>query len=95
MIVDKEVVKNIAALALLEITPEASAEYINSMSQILNLVEEMQSIDTQGIEPMSNPLDGIQKLRSDQVTEEDQRAHFQENAPLTAEGFYLVPRVIE
>jgi len=88
------IVKDIAALALLELSPEVTSEYIASMSQILDLVEEMQSLNTDGIEPMSNPLDGIQKLRSDRVTEEDQRTHFQENAPLTSEGFYLVPRVI-
>lgn len=95
MIVDKKVVNDIAALALLEITPEASEEYITSMSQILDLVEEMQSVDTHGVIPMSNPLDGTQVLRSDCVTEKDQHVHFQENAPLTSEGFYLVPRVIE
>jgi len=95
MIVNKDVVKDIAALALLEITPEITEEYITSMSQILTLVEQMQSIDTEGVEPMSNPLDGTQKLRLDQVTEGNQRVYFQENAPTTSEGFYLVPRVIE
>ncbi|MFT7686965.1 MAG: aspartyl-tRNA(Asn)/glutamyl-tRNA(Gln) amidotransferase subunit C [Candidatus Azotimanducaceae bacterium] len=95
MIVNEKVVDDIAELALLEISPDLRDEYISSMDQILNLVEEMQSADTEGIEPMSNPLDGIQTLRQDCITEFDQRSAFQENAPLTEDGFYLVPKVIE
>ena len=95
MIIDKEIVGNIAELALLDIPEGENAAYIQSLTQILDLVEEMQSVDTQNIEPMSNPLDGVQTLRKDRVTEKNQREQFQKNAPQTAEGFYLVPRVIE
>jgi len=95
MIVDKKVVDDIAELALLEISKDLRDDYTTSMSQILHLAEQMQAADTQGIEPMSNPLDGIQTLRNDSVTEIDQRSEFQKNAPLTEDGFYLVPKVIE
>ncbi|MFT5208840.1 MAG: aspartyl-tRNA(Asn)/glutamyl-tRNA(Gln) amidotransferase subunit C [Flavobacterium sp.] len=95
MIVDKKVVEDIAELALLKITPDLQENYIESMNQILTLAEEMQTADTQGIEPMSSPLDGIQTLRPDSVTESDQQSEFQKNAPLVEDGFYLVPKVIE
>ena len=95
MIVGKKVVADIAELALLEIPQDLQESYIDSMSQILHLAEEMQTADTQGIEPMSSPLDGIQTLRPDRVTESNQRPEFQKNAPLTENGFYLVPKVIE
>ncbi len=95
MIVDKKVVANIAELAQLEILPENMQEFVDSLTDVLNLVEEMQSVDTNGVEPMSNPLDGVQRLRSDTVTESDQRDYLQEVAPETANGLYLVPKVIE
>ena len=61
----------------------------------MQLVEEMQSVDTQDVEPVSNPLDGIQRLREDRVTEEDQRELFLANAPESEQGLFLVPRVVE
>ena len=81
MIVDKDVVLNIAELAQLQIEDDEVDHYVDSLGRILQLVEEMQSVDTQGVEPVSNPLDGIQRLREDRVTEEDQRELFLANAP--------------
>ena len=63
MIVDKDVVLNIAELAQLQIEDDEVDHYVDSLGRILQLVEEMQSVDTQGVEPVSNPLDGIQRLR--------------------------------
>ena len=95
MIVDKDVVLNIAELAQLQIEDDEVDHYVNSLGRILQLVEEMQSVDTQGVEPVSNPLDGIQRLREDRVTEEDQRELFLANAPESEQGLFLVPRVVE
>jgi aspartyl-tRNA(Asn)/glutamyl-tRNA(Gln) amidotransferase subunit C len=55
----------------------------------------MNTIDTSGIEPLAHPMDIRARLRADEVTETDQRAHFQQNAPATEDGHYLVPKVIE
>ena len=95
MKVDETVVANIAELAQLEIQSSDLQEYALSMGRILNLVEEMQDVDTEGVEPMSNPLDGVQVLRKDVVTESNQRDNYQEIAPATENGFYLVPKVID
>ena len=95
MIVDKDVVLNIAELAQLQIEDDEVDHYVDSLGRILQLVEEMQSVDTQGVEPVSNPLDGIQRLREDRVTEEDQRELFLANAPESEPGLFLVPRVVE
>ena len=65
------------------------------MENILELADQMQSIDTTGIEPVSNPLDATQSLRPDVVTETNQRELFQSIAPATDDGLYLVPRVVE
>ena len=95
MIIDEEVVLKIAELAQLEILPEHMQEYVDSLGNILGLVEEMQSVDTDGVEPMSNPLDGTQRLRADKVSETNQRDQLQVFAPENLQGLYLVPRVVE
>ena len=95
MIVDEEVVTSIAELAQLEILPEHMQAYVESLSNILNLVEQMGAVDTDGVEPMAHPLDGVQRLRADIVSESDQRSKYHEIAPETSDGLYLVPRVGE
>lgn len=95
MKVDPSIVASIAALAQLQIEAEDLQENIDSMSNILALVEQMQSVDTSAIEPMANPIDAVQTLRLDEVTESNRREEFQSIAPATEAGFYLVPKVIE
>jgi aspartyl-tRNA(Asn)/glutamyl-tRNA(Gln) amidotransferase subunit C len=55
----------------------------------------MQSVETQGIEPLCHPLDMVQRLRADTVTEGNDREALQAIAPLSQDGLYLVPKVIE
>lgn len=88
-------VKKIAHLARLNMTEKDIAFYTPQLSNILHFVEQMSSIDTQNIEPLSNPLDLTQRMRQDDVTETDQRAAFQAIAPYVSAGLYLVPKVIE
>jgi aspartyl-tRNA(Asn)/glutamyl-tRNA(Gln) amidotransferase subunit C len=88
-------VENIAHLARLGLTEEDVPRYVRELSSILDLVEQLQRVDTAGVAPMAHPLDASQRLRADVVTEADQRERFQSVAPLTEAGLYLVPRVIE
>ena len=69
--------------------------YTENLSSILNLVDEMQQIDTDGVEPLAHPLDAVQRLRADEVTELNQRDKLQAVAPAVEEGLFLVPKVIE
>ena len=93
--VDRDVVETIAKLAQLRLDETEVREYIASMSRVLDLVEQMDAVDTDGIEPMAHPLEATQRLRSDEVTERNQREKFQAIAPATEQGLYLVPKVIE
>lgn len=95
MLLDKDAVNSIAHLARLAIEPADVAGYAHNLSNILDLVEQMNQVDTANVEPMAHPQDAVQRLREDQVTEADQRDHFQANAPQTESGLYLVPKVIE
>ena len=88
-------VRSIAHLARLHIEEEAVDQYVDDLSSILALVDQMSRVDSEGVEPLSNPHDATQRLRDDEVTEGDQRDKFQQIAPDVAEGLYRVPRVIE
>ncbi len=90
-----EDVRNIAHLARLHLDDADVESYAAELSSILDLVDQMNAIDTSGVEPLSNPLDATQRLRDDEVTETDQRDKFQSIAPDVADGLYRVPKVIE
>ena len=90
----KEVLK-IANLARLQIQQDEVEQYAKDLSNIIQLVEQMNAVDTKDIVPMAHPLDVTQRLREDKVTEENQREKFQAIAPAAEKGLYLVPKVIE
>ncbi len=95
MSLDADDVAKIAHLARLEISQDNVAEYARNLSSILDLVEQMSAVSTEGVEPMAHPLSLAQRLRPDVVTETDQRDAFQHNGPQVEAGLYLVPKVIE
>jgi aspartyl-tRNA(Asn)/glutamyl-tRNA(Gln) amidotransferase subunit C len=89
-------VEGIAHLARLEITEAQMPVYVDSLSRIIDFVEQLAAAETSGVEPMAHPLaDQVQRLRTDAATEIDQRDKYQHNAPSVAAGLYLVPKVIE
>lgn len=88
-------VKKIAYLARLGIDEQQIDSYANDLSNILDLMTQMGQTDTASVPPMAHPLDQMQRLRDDIVTESDQRDHFQAIAPQTEAGLYLVPKVID
>lgn len=95
MTLKTEDVRNIAQLARLQIEDEAIDQYVTDLSNVLELVEQMNVLDTSGITPMAHPLDATQRLRDDVVTEPNLRDKFQSIAPDVENGLYRVPRVIE
>jgi len=95
MSLDRDQVRKIALLARLEISEAESTTYAQSLSRILGLIEQMNAVDTTGVEPMAHPNDAGLRLRADRVSEPDLRARFQAVAPATEAGLYLVPKVIE
>ena len=88
-------VKRIAQLARIEVAADEAGEVLNRMTGIFRLIEEMQAVDTSGVEPMSHAQDVMLRLRDDAVTESDQHALFQSIAPQVEADLYLVPKVIE
>jgi len=95
MSLDKSDVEKIAHLARLAIDESDVPEYTKNLSNILDLVEQMNAVNTDDVEPMAHPTHAMQRLREDKVTETNQRENFQSVAPQTEDGLYLVPQVIE
>lgn len=88
-------VRRIAHLARIETSDAEVESTLVHLNGIFTLIEEMQAVDTRGVEPMAHAQDLAQRLRDDVVSETDRRDAFQAVAPETEAGLYLVPKVIE
>ena len=88
-------VRRIALLSRIELSPAEVERTREQLNGILGFVEQLQAVDTSGVQPMSHAVDVVQRLRADRVAESDRRAAFQAIAPDTEAGLYLVPKVIE
>ena len=88
-------IQHLARLAQLALDDDAEQIVRRDLERIIAMVDQMQSVDTDGIEPLAHPLDAVARLRSDEVTEQVDRELFQTLAPAVQDGLYLVPRVVE
>jgi aspartyl/glutamyl-tRNA(Asn/Gln) amidotransferase, C subunit len=88
-------VTRLARLARIDIARIDDDDVCAKLDAIFALIDELQAIDTAGIEPMAHAQDITLPLRDDAVTEGDRHALYQALAPAVADGLYLVPRVIE
>ena len=95
MSLSPEQIRQVAQLARLQLAPEQTEHYARQLSNILAMVDQLSRADTEGVAPMAHPLDMVQRLRPDVVSEVNQREALQAIAPQIADGVYLVPRVIE
>lgn len=92
---DPAEIHKLADLAKIEIDDTHIAEVTARISDVLALVDQLQAVDTRDVTPMAHPLDAVQRLRPDQVTETDCREAYQAIAPESEAGLYLVPKVID
>lgn len=95
MKIDAAEVEKIAHLARLGIEAGDIPEYARNLSDILVFVEQLNAVNADGVAPLAHPLDRVQRLRADVVTEVNDRENFQSVAASTENGLYLVPKVIE
>ena len=95
MAFNKTEVEKIAQLARLHISDSEIDEVTGRITDILALIDQMQSVDTDTVVPLAHPLDLTQRMREDDVTEFNRRDELQLLAPDVEQGLYLVPKVIE
>jgi len=82
-------------LARLRLADDEFAQTVDKLSRIVDFVDQLSAAPTDEVVPMAHPLNQVQRLRPDQVTETDNREEVQKNAPSVSDGLYLVPKVIE
>ncbi|HIA92623.1 MAG: Asp-tRNA(Asn)/Glu-tRNA(Gln) amidotransferase subunit GatC [Gammaproteobacteria bacterium] len=95
MSVKKSEIAYISSLSKLKMEDAEMDNYTRQISEILEMIQQLEKVDTHDIEPMAHPLNMKQRLRLDLVTEENRRELYQKNAVVFEEGFYKVPKVIE
>ncbi|HQR54928.1 MAG TPA: Asp-tRNA(Asn)/Glu-tRNA(Gln) amidotransferase subunit GatC [Burkholderiaceae bacterium] len=95
MSLDLAQIRRVADLARIDVTDAEAERVLAQLNDIFQMIERMQAVDTEGLEPMAHPLGGTQRLRDDVVTEIDERVGNLANAPEQQDGLFLVPRVIE
>jgi len=88
-------VKRLALLARIAVTEEQARQVLAQLSGVFELIEQMQAVNTDGVEPMSHAQDIALRLRADEVIARDRHELFQSLAPRVEAGLYLVPKVIE
>lgn len=88
-------VRHIAKLARIELAEGQLERTRDALGSMLGLIEQLQAIDTTGVEPMAHATDLVLRLRDDAVSETDHRSAYQAVAPAVENGLYLVPKVIE
>ncbi|NNC54308.1 MAG: Asp-tRNA(Asn)/Glu-tRNA(Gln) amidotransferase subunit GatC [Pseudomonadales bacterium] len=99
MSISKEEIAGTARLARIKIRDDEIEDVTSRITSILDMVDQMQAVDTSGVEPMSNSLDSSQLLRADEIVEPDDKVAARDTlmagAPATQDGLFLVPKVIE
>lgn len=88
-------VAHLARLAQLALSEAEITRVKNDLQNIIGMINTMQAVNTDDVEPMAHPLDATARLRDDEVTERVDRDQFQAHAPDVSDGYYLVPRVVE
>lgn len=99
MSLSSQEIDRIATLARLQLQPAEAERMREQINGFFTIVDAMQAIDTQGVEPLAHPVAAIQdvalRLRADAVSEPNQREANQQSAPAVEQGLFLVPKVIE
>lgn len=95
MKVDKETLHKIAHLARLEVRPEEEAGMLSSLNEVLTWMEQLNEVDTTGVEPLMHISEELNVVREDAVGEHLSRERALANAPQHDEQFFQVPKVLE
>lgn len=86
-------VEHVAKLARLELSEEEKVKFSKQLGDILKYVEQMNQVDTEGVEPMSHAIPMVNVMREDAVVSENTKEELMANAPLSEDGFFRVPKI--
>lgn len=88
-----ENVEHVAKLARLELTQEEKIKFTGQLTDVLKHVEQMNEVDTTGVEPMNHPIDFVNVMREDNKIYENTREELMQNAPDIEGEFFKVPKI--
>ncbi len=95
MKIDRATVRHIAGLARIRLTQDEAERLEGELSRILDWVEQLEEVDTKGVEPMTSVVAVTMKMRDDEVTDGGYADAILENAPAREDNFFVVPKVVE
>ena len=95
MSIDTGTVEKIARLARIRVTEEEKVKFASELNGIMQWIEQLQDVDTEGVEPMTSVVDMTLHMREDAITDGGIQEKVLANAPESAEGFFVVPKVVE
>lgn len=93
--ISTEDILNVARLSRLAVTEETATNYAKDIGKILDMMDTISSVNTDGVEPLANIHEASQALRADVANADINRELNQSNAPAEQDGLFLVPQVIE
>lgn len=86
-------VEHVAKLARLELTEEEKIKFTTQLGDVLKYVDQMNEVDTTGVEPMAHAIDFVNVMREDAVKYEEDKKTLMANAPYEEDGFFRVPKI--
>ena len=95
MALDTDTVRRIARLARIHVDDADLAPLADELNNILGWIEQLDEVDTDGVEPMTSVVEMVQRLRADQMNDGNLQDDVLANAPAAADGFFAVPKVVE
>lgn len=95
MAIDAATVRRVAHLARIKTSEDRLEPLAQELNGILAWIEQLNEVDVAGVEPMTSNVAQPLRLRDDVVTDGDKVADVLGNAPRSADGFFVVPKVVE
>jgi len=95
MLINRKEVEQISVLAKLSVNEAEIENIATSLDAVVNMINHINEVDTRNVKPMANPMDAVQRLREDVVTEESNKEKLLAMASNADTDYYLVPTVIE
>ncbi len=95
MAIDADTVRKVARLARIRVEDAALEPMARELSGIMAWIEQLNEVDTDGVEPMTSCVAARLPLREDAITDGNQQGAILANAPRSDRGFFVVPKVVE
>lgn len=95
MLINRKEVQQIAVLAKLNVSKDEIDTIVTSLDSVVEMINHINEVDTDNVKPMANPMDAVQRLRADIVTQTSNKEILLSMATNADDDYFLVPTVVE